>query len=89
MDAGAVSNPMFRLKGPQISADKEFPAAFPLKHMQKDLRLALKLAEEIGQPLFSTAAINELFKSALASGLGDFDFAAVCRVIRKKPESVI
>ena len=82
LDSGAVSNPMFRLKGAQIAANEDFPTAFPLKHMQKDLRLALKLAEEIGQPLFATAAINELYKKALAEGLGDADFAAVSRVIR-------
>lgn len=83
LDSGAVSNPMFRLKGPQIAANNEFPPAFPLKHMQKDLRLALRLAEEIAQPLFATATVNELYKSALAAGLGDSDFAAVSRVIRK------
>lgn len=83
LDSGAVSNPMFRLKGPQIAANKEFPTAFPLKHMQKDLRLALRLAEEIGQPLFATATVNELYKKALAEGLGESDFAAVSRVIRK------
>ncbi len=82
LDSGAVSNPMFRLKGPQIAANRDFPAAFPLKHMQKDLRLALQLAEETGQPLFSTAIINELYKKALAEKLGDADFAAVSRVIR-------
>ena len=77
LDSGAVANPMFRLKGPQIAANREFPAAFPLKHMQKDLRLALRLAEETGQPLFATATINELYKAALAESLGDSDFAAV------------
>ena len=82
LDSGAVSNPMFRLKGPVIAANKEFPAAFPLKHMQKDLRLALRLGEEVGQPLYATAIVNELFKSALAENLGDSDFAAVSRVIR-------
>ena len=50
----------------------------------KDLRLALRLAEEAGQPLFATATINELYKSAVAKGCGDEDFAAVCRVIRKE-----
>lgn len=79
---GALSNPMFRLKGPLISVNGGFPAAFPLKHMQKDLRLALRLAEEVGQPLFATAIVNEIFKTALADGLGDADFAAVSRVIR-------
>jgi glyoxylate/succinic semialdehyde reductase len=83
LDSGAVSNPMFRLKGPQILTNGEFPPAFPLKHMQKDLRLALRLAEEFGQPLYSTATVNELFKSALAGGLGDCDLAAVRRVIIK------
>ena len=83
LDSGALSNPMFRLKGPQIAANREFPAAFPLKHMQKDLRLALRLAEDSGQPLFATAAVNELFKAAMAANLGDADFAAVSRVIRK------
>jgi glyoxylate/succinic semialdehyde reductase len=83
LDSGAVSNPMFRLKGPQILANGEFPPAFPLKHMQKDLRLALRLAEEVGQPLYSTATVNELFKSAQAAGLGDCDLAAVRRVIIK------
>jgi 3-hydroxyisobutyrate dehydrogenase-like beta-hydroxyacid dehydrogenase len=82
LDSGAVSNPMFRLKGPQIAANGEFPAAFPLRHMQKDLRLALRLGEDVGQPLFATATINELYKAALAEGLGDADFAAVSRVIR-------
>ncbi|MDD2271716.1 MAG: NAD(P)-dependent oxidoreductase [Desulfuromonadaceae bacterium] len=82
LDSGAVSNPMFRLKGPQIAANENFPTAFPLKHMQKDLRLALQLAEEVGQPLFATATINELYKKALAEGLGDADFAAVSRVIK-------
>ncbi len=83
LDSGAVSNPMFRMKGALIAANTEFPVAFPLKHMQKDLRLALQLAEEVGQPLFATATINELYKTALAQGLGDEDFAAVSRVIRK------
>lgn len=82
LDSGAVANPMFRLKGPQIAANKEFPTAFPLKHMQKDLRLALQLAEEVGQPLFVTATINELYKKALTENHGDADFAAISRIIR-------
>lgn len=80
LDAGAMSNPMFRLKGPQIVQDT-FPPAFPLKHMQKDLRLALNLGNQLGQALHTTASANELFKTALGMGLGDSDFAAVSRVV--------
>lgn len=83
LDSGALSNPMFRLKGAVVAENDRFPAAFPLKHMQKDLRLALRLAEQVDLPLFSTATVNELFKEALSRGLGDSDFAAVSHVIRK------
>ncbi len=84
LDAGALANPMFRLKGGAVAENNHFPAAFPLKHMQKDLRLALRLAEQIELPLFTTATVNELFKEAVSQGLGDFDFAAVSRAIRKR-----
>lgn len=83
LDSGAIANPMFRMKGNAIANNGEFPTAFPLKHMQKDLRLALRAAEEMGQPLFVTATVNELFKKAMGAGLGDADFAAVSRVIKK------
>ena len=83
LDAWTLSNPMFRLKGAMVAENDSFPTAFPLKHMQKDLRLALRLAEQVGQPLFATATVNELFKEAATRGFGDSDFAAVSRVIRK------
>lgn len=39
---GAMASPLVSLKGPSMSARK-YPPAFPLKHQQKDLRLALAL----------------------------------------------
>lgn len=81
IDAGAMANPMFRLKGGQIGQGS-FAAAFPLKHMQKDMRLAVALGDGVEQPLFSAATANELFKRAKAMGFGDEDFAAVFKAIR-------
>lgn len=83
LDAGPLSNLLFQLKGGVVAENDRFPAAFPLKHMQKDLRLILQLADQLNQPLFTTAIVNELFKEALSRGLGDSDFAAVSRVTRK------
>lgn len=80
LNSGAMENPMFKLKGPLI-AQGVFPTAFPLKHMQKDLRLALDLGNQLGQALHTTASSNELYKTALGMGLGDSDFAAVSRAI--------
>lgn len=42
----------------------QFPPAFPLKHQQKDLRLALELAEELDQPLPVAAAANSSYLKA-------------------------
>ncbi|KAF6175822.1 hypothetical protein GIB67_003310 [Kingdonia uniflora] len=43
---GPISAPMFSLKAPSMVQSK-CPTAFPLKHQQKDLRLALGLAESV------------------------------------------
>lgn len=39
---GAIAAPMFALKGPTMAA-RTYSPAFPLKHQQKDIRLALAL----------------------------------------------
>lgn len=80
LDSGALANPMFKLKGAQM-LQGSFAPAFPLKHMQKDLRLAIALGDALGQPLFSAAAANEQFKKAKAQGLSDQDFCAVFRAV--------
>ncbi len=77
---GAIANPMFAMKGPAIAAD-EHPVNFPLKHMQKDLRLAIAMGDEKRQPMQSVATANELFKQALAAGCGELDFSAVGKTI--------
>jgi glyoxylate/succinic semialdehyde reductase len=79
-DAGAMANPMFKMKGNQI-IQGAFDPAFPLKHMQKDLRLAVALGDSLGQPLYSAAAANESFKRARAMGLADNDMCAVYKAI--------
>ena len=80
IDSGAIANPMFKMKGAQI-AQGNFAAAFPLKHMQKDLRLAVALGDTLGQPLFCASASNETFKRARALGLSDQDFCAVFQAV--------
>ena len=37
LDLGAMSNPMFRGKGP-LMIDQKFDPNFPLKHAQKDMQ---------------------------------------------------
>ncbi|WP_224961731.1 NAD(P)-dependent oxidoreductase [Geomonas subterranea] len=80
LDSGALANPMFKLKGAQMTQGL-FDPAFPLKHMQKDMRLAVALGDSLNQPLPSAAAANESFKRAKGMGLADRDFCAVLKAI--------
>jgi 3-hydroxyisobutyrate dehydrogenase-like beta-hydroxyacid dehydrogenase len=55
----------------------DFSAAFPLKHMHKDLGLMIDTGHSIGAPLPATGAIHELFTAATARGRGDQDAIAI------------
>jgi 3-hydroxyisobutyrate dehydrogenase-like beta-hydroxyacid dehydrogenase len=74
--AGAMTCPMFQLKGP-LMAKGDYAPAFPLKHAQKDMRLALALRDSVKLPMPVAAAANEVFKAAMAMEQGDADFSAV------------
>ncbi len=76
IEAGALACPMFSGKGAAILAEN-FTANFPLKHLQKDLRLAIQLGDDKQVPLFSVATANEMFKCAQQQQLGDQDMCAL------------
>ena len=56
-----MSCPMFKTKGPKM-AENQFPTQFPLKHQQKDMRLALALAKNKGVTLPTANTANENYK---------------------------
>ncbi|MGC9518713.1 MAG: NAD(P)-dependent oxidoreductase [Desulfuromonadaceae bacterium] len=74
--AGALAAPMFAAKGEKIIAN-DTAAQFPLKHQQKDLRLALQLGDAHRVPMPVCAAANELYKRAYQYGLEDRDMSAL------------
>ncbi|KAH7862158.1 hypothetical protein Vadar_000872 [Vaccinium darrowii] len=81
LDLGAIANPMFKMKGPTM-IQKNYSPAFPLKHQQKDMRLALALGDENSVSMPVAAAANEAFKKARSMGLGDLDFSAVHEAVK-------
>ncbi|KAL8129250.1 hypothetical protein V2J09_018405 [Rumex salicifolius] len=81
LDLGAMANPMFKMKGPSMIQNNYSPA-FPLKHQQKDMRLALALGDSTAVPMPVAAAANEAFKKARSMGLGDKDFSAVYETVK-------
>jgi len=83
LSLGALSSPMVNGKGASI-INSNFSPNFPLKHQQKDLRLALSLAESLGEELPTIEAANGLFKKALSDGRGDEDMCSVYNAVAKK-----
>ncbi|KAK2079506.1 hypothetical protein QBZ16_001900 [Prototheca wickerhamii] len=80
VNESAIASPMLALKGPQMIR-KTFDPAFPLKHQQKDMRLALKMGATDGQYLPVAAAANEAYLRAKLHGQGDLDFSAVIKAL--------
>jgi len=79
---GAIASPMYGLKGPKMLA-ADYAPNFPLKHQQKDIRLAIGLGEQVGQALPLAAAANEVFKAAASSGKREEDFCAVFDAVKR------
>ncbi|MFP4157472.1 MAG: NAD(P)-dependent oxidoreductase [Opitutales bacterium] len=71
------------LKEPKLRADDDSPQ-FSVKHMGKDLRLALEAAE--GLNLRLTEAGKKIYDDGIQNGLGEKDFIALERLI-PQPQS--
>lgn len=69
LSLGAMNNPLFAMKGNGLIAHN-YPPAFPLKHQQKDMRLAMALGEAAA--LTSDASPCWRYNSAELSNVGSF-----------------
>jgi 3-hydroxyisobutyrate dehydrogenase-like beta-hydroxyacid dehydrogenase len=56
---------------------------FSAAMMQKDLRLALELCQELGVSLHTAELANELLEKAIEMGYGDEDFAVLFQVVEQ------
>ena len=59
----------------------DFAPQFSIKHLHKDLDLALRLAEVLGAELPQTARLRASYAERLAAGDGDLDFSAMIRAV--------
>lgn len=71
------------LKTPKILGN-DFSPHFSLKHMDKDIRLALERATELKLDLPLTTRLKELFSEAMARGWGEDDFAVLYKQVAEK-----
>merc|ERR1712130_878946 len=82
LSLGALCSPLVTGKGSAI-LESNFPPHFPLKHQQKDMRLALELSDTVHQSMPCVSASNELYKRAMSANFGDRDMASVYRVVNE------
>lgn len=81
IDAGAMANTMFKVKGPML-LDENYTTSFPLKHMQKDMRLAVDLGDKLNLTLPTAAITNESYKQARKAGYAEEDIAAIYKTVK-------
>jgi 3-hydroxyisobutyrate dehydrogenase-like beta-hydroxyacid dehydrogenase len=74
--SSGINSNLIERKIKRIAAG-EYPPAFPLRHMNKDLGLMIDTARQLGLALPATAVNHQLFNAAMARGHADEDFAAI------------
>ena len=80
---GAGGSNSLRARGPALIAERYQPVTtMPLSLWQKDLKLIAEFTENLACPTPIFSATLPLFNTAIASGYGDDDTAAVARVYR-------
>ena len=67
--AGAAGSWMLSNRGPQIIA-RDFRPGFTIDLQQKDVRLVLAAADQMGVPVLGTSLIFNLYRTLQAEGLG-------------------
>jgi 3-hydroxyisobutyrate dehydrogenase len=66
---GAAGSWMLANRGPQMIV-RDFRPGFTIDLQQKDLRLVLEAADEMGIPLIATGMVFQMYRTLQAQGLG-------------------
>jgi 3-hydroxyisobutyrate dehydrogenase-like beta-hydroxyacid dehydrogenase len=70
------------LKQPKLR-ERDYSAQFALKHMDKDLRLALETAADLSLPLEQTKQLKAIYDQGMDAGWKDDDFIGLIRLLEK------
>ena len=81
LDHNVAKSGLADLKKPKLLSG-DFSPQFSIKHMHKDLRLALAHAASLGLTMDETASVERSYADAEAQGMGDLDFSALLKQVR-------
>ena len=73
---------IFEMKGPNI-LKRDFTTFFPLRLMDKDMRLALETADALRIPMPAVRAVKEVLGACVAAGQGDEDMSSAIRHLER------
>ncbi|NND85511.1 MAG: NAD(P)-dependent oxidoreductase [Acidimicrobiia bacterium] len=79
---GAAGSWMLANRGPQMAV-RDWRPGFTIDLQQKDLRLALAAADEVGTPLPGTSLVYQMYRSLQAAGLGDEGNHALVKALER------
>jgi 3-hydroxyisobutyrate dehydrogenase len=80
--AGAAGSWMLSNLGPKMLKN-DFEPGFKIEHQQKDLRLALSAAADLGLPLPGTALVQQMIRAVEAEGMGEKGTQAAIKAMEK------
>ena len=69
VEGGAAGSWMLANRGPQVIRD-DWRTRFTIDLQQKDLRLVMEAADELGVPTLTTSTIFHLYRTLQRDGLG-------------------
>lgn len=72
------------LKEPKLR-QRDYTPQFSLKHMAKDLRLALETAADLSVSLEQTGLLKKIYDQGTVAGWAEDDFIGLVRLLDKKP----
>jgi 3-hydroxyisobutyrate dehydrogenase/2-hydroxy-3-oxopropionate reductase len=82
LDNSAAKSGLISFKAPYVFR-RDFGTNFSVKWMHKDISLMLESALEQGVPLPLTATTQQMFRMAIAQGLGEEDICSTIKVLEK------
>lgn len=82
LDNSAAKSGLVSAKAPFVLA-RDFSTKFSVKWLEKDMELMLESAAELNVPVPLTALSRQLYRTAIAKGLGEEDICGSIRVLEE------
>jgi 3-hydroxyisobutyrate dehydrogenase len=79
---GAAGSWMLANRGPQV-IERDWRPGFTIDLQQKDLRLVLEAADQLGVPLIGTSTVFQLYRALQQRGLGEEGNHALVKALEK------